>query len=117
MANDFSRHPHLYDPSPHPGPPHCQACGASDGGWAHESARAQAELAKRVQKAGRVRLTTDGARYRVLDGKAGMIFEVDATSFGLSGLVVHVRDPRYAGPDRPYQIWSLGASDYELLDA
>lgn len=116
MSTDFSRHPHLYDPSPYAGPPHCQVCGKSDGGWAHDAAKAQAVVAKKVKKAGSVRLSAEGARYRVLEGKAGMVFEVDATSFGLSGLVVHVRDHRYTNGGKPYQIWSLGAQDYELID-
>jgi hypothetical protein len=117
MSTDFSRSPHLYDPSPYnSAPPHCQVCGKAAGGWAHDQASAQALVAIKVKSVGSVRLTADGARFRVLNGKAGMVFEVDKTSFGLSGLVVHVRDHRFTNGGKPYQIWSLGAEDYELIN-
>lgn len=56
---------------------------------------------------------------RVLDGKPGMTFVVDCFTDGLRGPVAHVRDYRYPGPrnnGEPFQIWSIAADGYELIE-
>lgn len=67
-----------------------------------------------------ITLTPSGVG-RVLNGHAGMLFEVDhftdSGSFGPRA-VCHVRDYRYEDFNRthngkPYQIWSLGRGDWE----
>lgn len=63
------------------------------------------------------RLTEDGV-HRVLNGVTGMTFIVDKfTPGGSLGQVAHVRDYRYPGDHRPFQIWSIAAPGYELLPA
>lgn len=63
-----------------------------------------------------VKLTEQGARRRVLDGKAGMTFVVDSFG-GVGNKCAHVRDYRYQGCDnsKPWQIWTLGEGDYETI--
>lgn len=58
-----------------------------------------------------VRLLESGVS-RVLDSYVGMTFPVDKFTTGQSGLVAHVRDYRFG---QPYQIWSLGSDQYELI--
>lgn len=65
-----------------------------------------------------VRLTKKGARDRVLEGVAGMVFMVETFSQVPGGqLMAHVKDERF--PDetlgRKYQVWSLGEGDYEVV--
>ena len=63
-----------------------------------------------------INLTKEGALDRVLFGKEGQTFVVDAVTDGVEGLVCHVRDYRYPQDGgKPYQIWSLGAYDYVPL--
>lgn len=52
---------------------------------------------------------------RVLDGKPGMVFIVDAFTNGARGPIAHVRDYRYANDSKPFQIWSIGADGYEVV--
>jgi hypothetical protein len=71
-----------------------------------------------------VRLTKEGVQ-RVLDGAAGMVFQVDIftkVEEAQNGekvtdgqLMAHVKDYRFPGDHYPYQIWSLGERDYEML--
>lgn len=52
---------------------------------------------------------------RVLNGKEGMTFVVNRFTVGLRGPVAHVRDYRYPGDHFPWQVWSLGADEYEVV--
>lgn len=61
-----------------------------------------------------VRLNQRGVN-RVLNGSQGMTFIVDNFTPGLQGEVAHVRDYRYPGDHRPFQIWSLAAPDYDII--
>lgn len=58
-----------------------------------------------------VKLTEQGTR-RVLDGRAGMLFAVDSIG-GVGNLCRHVRDYSRPSPGRDFQIWTLGAGDWE----
>jgi hypothetical protein len=62
-------------------------------------------------------LTDAGARHRVLSGAKGMTFIVDRRTRDASNnlTVAHVRDYRYPGDSRPYQIWTLSKQDYEVI--
>lgn len=63
-----------------------------------------------------VRLTAAGVP-RVLHGMAGMVFQVDTFSQAEPNgqLMAHVRDHRFTHQNRPYQVWSLGEGQYEIL--
>lgn len=71
-----------------------------------------------------VRLTKSGVA-RVLNGHEGMTFivnrytggdgQVHPTSGRRLQRVAHVRDYRYPGDHFPWQIWSLGEEDYEVI--
>jgi len=62
------------------------------------------------------RITTRYGELRVLNGKIGMVFPVDKFTNGVAGPVAHVRDYRYPGDHRDYQIWSIAADSYELIN-
>jgi hypothetical protein len=53
---------------------------------------------------------------RVLGGTVGMTFIVDKFSDSPHGPVAHVRDYRYHGGHRPFQVWSVPADDYEVIN-
>lgn len=57
-----------------------------------------------------VRLTKQGER-RVLNGKEGMVFEVDHWG-GVNGRCAQVADRRFLNGLRP-QIWTLAPEDFE----
>lgn len=63
-----------------------------------------------------VKINEIGAR-RVLNGKAGMSFVVQAFTEATDGrAIAHVKDYRYAcGSGRSYQIWSIGPDGYEVI--
>ncbi|MER9652499.1 hypothetical protein NKJ26_03140 [Mesorhizobium sp. M0152] len=62
-----------------------------------------------------VKLNASGL-HRVLDGKIGMTFIVDAFTESLSGgNIAHVRDYRYPQEGRPWQIWNIGPEGYDIL--
>ena len=63
-----------------------------------------------------VRVTELGAR-RVMDGKAGMVFVVKARSLSIDGTRwnMHVADYRYPSANYPYQVWTLGAGEWEPI--
>lgn len=57
-------------------------------------------------------MLTRAGEWRVLQGKAGMLFLVDSVTIRPDGGIVrHVRDYRYEQNGKPYQIWSLGPDD------
>lgn len=63
------------------------------------------------------RLTPAGVE-RVLDGAAGMTFIVDAITDGHGGRrIAYVRDYRFKGDYREFQIWSIGPEGYQLVTA
>lgn len=66
---------------------------------------------------------TESGLSRVLDGAVGMTFPIKHVSVSGSGEghVAHVMDfryPRYVNGElhAPYQIWSLGVGDWELVE-
>lgn len=77
-------------------------------------------MGKALAGAAVVRLNQRGT-VRVLNGHEGMTFLVDRFSGGecVNGqdlrLTAHVRDYRYPGDHAPWQIWSLGEDEYEVI--
>lgn len=67
-------------------------------------------------KAGDVVILTKDGLDRVLEGKHGMTFLVDAVTQGAAGPVAHVRDYRYGdfSIGKHYCIWSIQAYGYVL---
>lgn len=66
-----------------------------------------------------IKINKEGCN-RVLNGQIGMTFPVDKFTVGVLGPVAHVRDYRF-GPTElravNYQIWSIGADGYEIVEA
>lgn len=54
---------------------------------------------------------------RVLNGMVGMTFIVDKFTAGRAGfgMVAHVRDYRYPGNRRLFQIWSINSYGYDIV--
>jgi hypothetical protein len=61
-----------------------------------------------------IKLTARGTS-RVLNGAEGMTFMLDTMS-GLNDRCAAVRDYRYPQDHFPFQIWSLGPGDFEVLE-
>ncbi len=75
---------------------------------------AKPELSKRFAL---VRITTNAGAARVLNGKIGQTFVVDKFTerFKTNELIAAVRDYRYPGTHREFQIWSIAPGDYEII--
>lgn len=61
-----------------------------------------------------IKLTKAGEA-RILDGKEGMTFPLD-TMGGVDDRCAHVRDYRYPGDHFPFQIWTLGPDEFEVIE-